>query len=397
MEICHDDTDDQDCPTLFAALTATALLVFQPSLASARTTLQLDNGNVLSFSDGSIDMVTGSGELFDVSVVEYGEEVARAEYVRIDATGNLGQADWFVNELVADNFEAVEEGIFIGRAELRDIAMGMLFLFIDEEMVDYEQHLTPETSVLLENIGMADKDALFSVDSVASLPFSFDMLNAGEHIVTNAGIEVDGFTVMPLDGSAASSDPMLQKLAERGITDIGMDLKIASGVQLAGDGMTMFSGIEGAMRELTELRFSIALSMAQDAYSQLVPMLSSPDDNGAALLGLSGAVSLEAAELVIGDSGLLDILFEIAAEEEGVSAGDVQTMARMMLASTVQSTFPESAPQLLPPIEALISQGGELQILAQPGMPMPLSSSLGFMMLPDMAIQQLGITVTHMP
>ena len=97
--------------------------------------------------------------------------------------------------------------------------------------------------------------------------------------------------------------------------------------------------------------------MAQDAYSQLVPMLSSPDDNGAALLGLSGAVSLEAAELVIGDSGLLDILFEIAAEEEGVSAGDVQTMARMMLASTVQSTFPESAPQLLPPIEALISQG----------------------------------------
>ena len=73
-------------PTLFAALTATALLVFQPSLASARTTLQLDNGNVLSFSDGSIDMVTGSGELFDVSVVEYGEEVARAEYVRIDAT-----------------------------------------------------------------------------------------------------------------------------------------------------------------------------------------------------------------------------------------------------------------------------------------------------------------------
>ncbi|MGB0161190.1 MAG: hypothetical protein ACPF9Y_04470, partial [Candidatus Puniceispirillaceae bacterium] len=47
----------KNAPTLFAALTATALLVFQPSLASARTTLQLDNGNVLSFSDGSIDMV----------------------------------------------------------------------------------------------------------------------------------------------------------------------------------------------------------------------------------------------------------------------------------------------------------------------------------------------------
>ncbi len=382
-------------PTLFAALTATALLVFQPSPASARTTLQLDNGNVLSFSDGSIDMVTGSGELFDVSVVEYGEEVARAEYVRIDATGNLGQADWFVNELVADNLEALEEGIFIGRAELRDIAMGMLAM--DDEMVDYEQYLTPGTSVLLENIGMADEEALFSVDRVASLPFGFDLLNDGQQIVTNAGIEVDGFTMMPLDGSAAGSDPMFQKLAERGITDVGMDLKIASGVRLAGDSMTMFYGIEAAMRDLTEIRFNVALSMAQVSYSQLVPMLSSPEDNGAALLGLSGAVSLDAAEIVIDDRGLLDILFEIAAEEEGVSDGDMRTMARMVLASALQGTFPENAANLLPPIEALISQGGELQVLAQPGMPVPLSSSLGFMMLPDMAIQQLGITVTHMP
>ena len=382
-------------PTLFAALTATALLVFQPSPASARTTLQLDNGNVLSFSDGSIDMVTGSGELFDVSVVEYGEEVARAEYVRIDATGNLGQADWFVNELVADNLEAVEEGIFIGRAELRDIAMGMLAM--DDEMVDYEQYLTPGTSVLLENIGMADEEALFSVDRVASLPFGFDLLNDGQQIVKNAGIEVDGFTMMPLDGSAAGSDPMFQKLAERGITDVGMDLKIASGVRLAGDSMTMFYGIEAAMRDLTEIRFNVALSMAQVSYSQLVPMLSSPEDNGAALLGLSGAVSLDAAEIVIDDRGLLDILFEIAAEEEGVSDGDMRTMARMVLASALQGTFPENAANLLPPIEALISQGGELQVLAQPGMPVPLSSSLGFMMLPDMAIQQLGITVTHMP
>ena len=382
-------------PTLFAALTATALLVFQPSLASARTTLQLDNGNVLSFSDGSIDMVTGSGELFDVSVVEYGEEVARAEYVRIDATGNLGQADWFVNELVADNLEAVEEGIFIGRAELRDIAMGMLAM--DDEMVDYEQYLTPGTSVLLENIGMADEEALFSVDRVASLPFGFDLLNDGQQIVTNAGIEVDGFTMMPLDGSAAGSDPMFQKLAERGITDVGMDLKIASGVRLAGDSMTMFYGIEAAMRDLMEIRFNVALSMAQVSYSQLVPMLSSPEDNGAALLGLSGAVSLDAAEIVIDDRGLVDILFEIAGEEEGVSDSDMRTMARMVLASALQGTFPENAANLLPPIEALISQGGELQVLAQPGMPVPLSSSLGFMMLPDMAIQQLGITVTHMP
>ena len=382
-------------PIFLPALTAVAMLVLQPSLASARTTLQLDNGTVLSFADGSIDMVTGSGELFDVVMVEYGEEIARADYVRIDATGNFGEVDWFVNELVAENLEAVEEEFFIGRTELRDIAMGILAS--DDVMVDYEQYTTPATSVLLENIGMTNEEALFSVDRVASLPFTFDMLNSGQQIVTNAGFEIDGFTMMPLDGSAAGSDPMFQKLAERGITDVGMDLKIASGVSLGGDSMTMFYGIEAAMRDLTEIRFNIALSMAQSAYSQILPMLSSPEENGAALLGLSGAVSLDAAEIVIDDSGLLDILFEIAAEEEGVSDGDIRTIARMVLGSALQGTFPENAASLLPPIEALISQGGELQILAQPGMPVPLSSSIGFMMLPDMAIDQLGVTVTHMP
>jgi len=45
----------------------------------------------------------------------------------------------------------------------------------------------------------------------------------------------------------------------------------------------------------------------------------------------------------------------------------------------------------------MISQGGRLEIAAMPQMPVPISSSLGFAVLPDLAIDQLGITVTHTP
>ena len=92
---------------IFSLFMVVATMVLPPSPAHARTTLQLEEGSTLSFADGSIDMMTGSGELFDVIVIEYGEEIARAEYLRIDATGGFGEADWFVNELVADNLEAV--------------------------------------------------------------------------------------------------------------------------------------------------------------------------------------------------------------------------------------------------------------------------------------------------
>ena len=378
-----------------AACLGLVLCLAAPLPAEARTTLQLETGDTLSFEDGSIDMRTGSGELYDVMLLEGDEPVLQADYLFIDASGEINSPDWFIHELLAKNAEVPEESVFIGRLELRDIAVGQLA--DDEAMASYEQYITDDTGILLENVGMVAEDALFSIDRIASLPFNFAELNSGLQIVTSAGFEVDGITVMPLEESVPGENPVLDKLAERGISDIGMDLRIATGASLDGDEMQLFYGIEGSMRELAGIGFGIAFSMTQDAYSQLVPMLMEPEENGTALIGLSSAVALNGAELVIDDSGLMDILFEIAAEEEGVSERDVRTMARISVAAVVQETFPQNLSRILPPIEAMISQGGRLEIAAMPQMPVPISSSLGFAVLPDLAIDQLGITVTHTP
>ena len=69
----------------------------------------------------------------------------------------------------------------------------------------------------------------------------------------------------------------------------------------------------------------------------------------------------------------------------------------MMLAGGLQQTFPENVSRLLPPIEAMLQQGGTLTISSVPPSPVPLSSAIGFAMFPDLAIDQLGITITHMP
>ena len=92
--------------------------------AAAQTTLQLENGNILSFSEGSVDMGTGSGELSDVTVLEDGEIVLRADYVFIDASGTVAGPDWFIHELVAENAEMPGEQVFVGKIELRDHCRG---------------------------------------------------------------------------------------------------------------------------------------------------------------------------------------------------------------------------------------------------------------------------------
>lgn len=376
------------------ALAPVMMLLVLIAPAAAQTTLQLENGNILSFSEGSVDMGTGSGELSDVTVLEDGEIVLRADYVFIDASGTVAGPDWFIHELVAENAEMPGEQVFVGKIELRDIAAGMLA--DDAPPANVEDVVTSDTKVLFENVGFSSPEALVSIDSIATLPFDFDRMANGDLVMTSSGFEVNGVTVMGQDSSAELA-PLFDALAERGITDLGMDLRVESLAEVGGDDLRIYYGLETGIGELTALSFGMVFQISQDAYQNLVPLLADPDDNGAALLGLSGAVSLEAAELVIDDAGALDILFAIGAEEQGISEDEARMMSRMMIAGGLQQTFPENVSRLVPPIEAMIRSGGRLAITAQPDMPLPLSSAIGFVMLPDLAIDQLGITITHTP
>ena len=376
------------------ALAPVMMLLVLIAPAAAQTTLQLENGNILSFSEGSVDMGTGSGELRDVTVLEDGEIVLRADYVFIDASGTVAGPDWFIRELVAENAEMPGEQVFVGKIELRDIAAGMLA--DDAPPANVEDVVTSDTKVLFENVGFSSPEALVSIDSIATLPFDFDRMANGDLVMTSSGFEVNGVTVMGQDSSAELA-PLFDALAERGITDLGMDLRVESLAEVGGDDLRIYYGLETGIGELTALSFGMVFQISQDAYQNLVPLLADPDDNGAALLGLSGAVSLEAAELVIDDAGALDILFAIGAEEQGISEDEARMMSRMMIAGGLQQTFPENVSRLVPPIEAMIQSGGRLAITAQPDMPLPLSSAIGFVMLPDLAIDQLGITITHTP
>ena len=144
-----------------AYLFAPAMLVLALVMpASATTTLQLENGNTLSFADGSIDLGTGSGELFDIALSEDGVVVLTAEYLFIDASGSFGETDWYVHDLVVKQAELAEENIFIGEMEIRDIAMGMLVTNAVAEMQDY---VTSDSFVLLRNVGMTTDEALISI------------------------------------------------------------------------------------------------------------------------------------------------------------------------------------------------------------------------------------------
>ena len=377
----------------FTLIWVVSTCLLSPHMAGARTMLQLEDGVTLSFADGDIDIRSGSGELFDVAVSEDGEVALTADYLNIDADGTMGTEDWYINSLLMENALVPDAGLFINRIELRDILAGALD---GDELASSNAFVTEQSLVRMSNLSLEAEDALISVDEISSLPIRLAEPTPGNPIVTEGGLAVRGMTIMPLE-QARGKSPLIDKLAERGMNAVSLDFIVMTDIDMAGAGMNVGYEVMSDIHDLATIEFAVRFTIDDDVYARLLPLLAAPEDNAVAMLGLSGAIAVESGRLVIEDVGLGDIAFAVAAEEEGVSEAELRSMARMSAAAGVGATFPENVARLLPPIEAMLKEGGRLTATAAPDMPVPLSSAIGFAMFPDLAINQLGIALSHQP
>lgn len=383
----------QDYAKLALTTAAFVMMLFVGLLsAHAAMTLNLDDDSTIEFEGGSVDVATGSGQLIDVTLIEHGEVVLHAEQLDILADGTLGEADWVIRDLTAKNVEFPEESIFVGELVIREFAAGAIS---SGNVPDDISLIFGEGARLrMSNISFPSDEFLVAIDEFATRPLRYGTLGDGTVIITKLGAAVSGLSVMPVAGSG-SDDAFMKQLRARGMDAIVFDMQFDAGSRIVGPQLEMSYQLAADMRGLGGFEFDMGMQVNSALYAQILPLLNSPDENTAAFLSLSSAVSLTNAGLVVIDTGIGDILMEIAADEQGVGQEDMRTTARLLLAESVRSTFPENASWLLPPLDAVLKVGGRLDVQVAPPAPVPFSSMIGFMMLPDMALSQLGVNVTH--
>lgn len=370
-----------------------AISLMAPQMAGARTMLQIGDGMTLSFADGDIDIRSGSGELHDVEISEDGKVALTADYLNIDADGTMGDDDWYINSLLMKNALVPDAGLFINRVEVRDLFAGALD---GAQVADSQAVVTEQSLIRMTNLSLEAEEALISIDEISSLPVRLAEPTPGNIVVTEGGLAVRGMTIMPL-AQARGRNPLVDKLAERGLNSIALDFIVMTKIDIVETGMHVGYEFVSDIHDLANIEFAVRFAVDEDVYARLLPLLAEPEDNAMAMLGLSGAIAIESGRLVIDDSGLGDIAFAAAAEEEGVSEAEYRSMLRMSAAAGVGATFPENVARLLPPVEAMLKQGGRLTAIAAPDSPVPLTSVIGFAIYPDLAINQLRIALTHQP
>lgn len=385
----------QSCAQLALKIAAFAMMLSGClAAAHATTTLNLDDNSTIEFRDGSVDAATGSGQLIDVILIEGGQVVLRAEQVDLLAEGALGEADWLIRDLTAKNVEFPEESIFVGELVIREFAAGAVS---SGNIPDDVSLIFGEGARLqMRNISISSDEFLVAIDEFATRPLRYGALADGTVVITKAGAAISGLSVMPVAGSGGD-DAFMKQLRARGMDAIIFDMQIDAVSRIVGPHLEMSYQIAADMRGLGGFQFDMGMRVNSALYAQILPLLNSPDQNTAAFLSLSSAVSLTNAGLVVNDTGIGDILMEISADEQGVRPADMRTTTRLLLADSVRGTFPQNASWLLPPLDALLKAGGRLDVRVAPPAPVPFSSMIGFMMLPDMALDQLGVNVTHRP
>ena len=113
-------------------------------------------------------------------------------------------------------------------------------------------------------------------------------------------------------------------------------------------------------------------------------------------LNLLGEVELVKIGIDYTDDGLIDLIMELIAAIEGTSPAAAKQAKLDMMVQRVEKIFPRTGSTITAPLTGLIADGGGLRVRVEPNAPLPISSLLGLMIIPDLAFDRLNLKMVHL-
>ena len=374
-----------------ASLVLSLLLAVLPASLSARIMLELEDGLALSFEAGNFNANTLSGEIYKVGLWEYGDLVAEADRLLIRSKGRAGDSDFVIQRLEIEGLIAWGSGseeLFIETIEARDLPVGWLVQQNPMAVLNPAILNGQQTGFRLENLTMlapSEGVALQAARMEAS-DWRFDQMDNGAIYISQLRFEMPDIRLLPFGDSQAAAEFDLT-LSEAGLSELLMDISGRSAIRRARQVLesetSFLFNVAGLASLATELRFE----MDEAIYAQsLNPSGLQAEPEGA--LQMLAQIRLDEARLDIRDKGLLDLW----ARQSDMPSPDE---AADQLVYLIESYLPKSGRALSAPLSDFLLYGGGLNLTIQPPQPMPLGMMTGFVLVPDMAIQQLQLRLTR--
>ena len=367
------------------------LLAFLPASLSARIMLELDDGLALSFEAGNFNANTLTGEIYKVGLWEYGDLVAEADRLLMRSKGRAGEADFVIERLKIDGLTARGSGteeLFIETMHARDLPVGWLVQQNPMAVLNPAILNGQQTGFWLENLTMLapSEGVALQAARLEASDWRFDQMDNGAIYISQMRFDMPDIRMLPYGDSKAAAEFDLT-LSEAGLSELLMDISGRSAIRRARQVLesetSFLFNVAGLASLATELRFE----MDEAIYARSL----NPSDrqtNPEDALQMLAQIRLDEARLDIRDKGFLDLWARRPDLPSPAEAAD-------QLAYLIESYLPQSGRALSAPLSDFLLYGGGLNLSVQPPQPMPLGMMTGFVLVPDMAIQQLQLRLTR--
>ena len=370
----------------------TAFLCFSAS-AYAAITLRLEDGVSLQFSSGDFDIERYTGEMRDVVLFQDDQLVAEADFVRLKTRGEFETASFVIDDLLIENMQLFPTDgteLIVRSISAQDLPLGLISGAAGsaDELAGQNWN---QAHFKIEDILYLDEPAGFGTEiaSVSLGDIGILQLASGTSLLEKIRLDMPMMRVVPLGRSVAAAE-FETWLSQIGRDELIVQLSTQTNMREQDDSLRQITGFEFALSGLGDMYFDIEIGVPTTLYEAAMMQVAMGEAEDEMLGLLLSTATLHGARLDIADGGALALI------DQSPDMPDRTALAQEA-GFFLTSFLPQYGPDLSATLGHFLEQGGSLQLDIVPQTAMPFEAMLGFIFLPDLAIEQLGVSLTHQP
>ena len=361
----------------------------------------------LSYKTGNIDTNTFNGFASDISFFDKfnnNELIGNAKTLKIESQKNKdGQVIinlFSLSEIFAYDDEFGFE-IVIDKISIRDFNSAILKDDYAEDGANYDLLKHKNFSFNISGVNFKNNEFDLGIKKISLPKIKYGKLSSGEEFAQETSFKIKeiSFTANPSNIDLLPLNVILASIGQQSLTvdlntysevfDKGLMLKIISklGLNIIG-GAALNLELDYSVPIETFSYFSNNQSLIDELQTQNFENL---DNFNNEILMELGKIQLNKVIFQIEDLGVRKPLIIMAASNMGMSEEDVINMSNEMIKSVLSPFIPVNAEKFADSISKFVELGGKLTFSINPQNPLPIISSMGLLVMPDLAIESLGI------
>ena len=362
----------------------------------------------LSYKTGNIDANSINGFATDVSLIykpNNDQIIGTAKTLKIESQKNK-EGEIIINSLSMNEIFAFSDEfefeIIVDKIFITDFNFDNLFKEHQSES-NYDLLKHKNFSLNIDGVNFKNNEFDLGIKKIKLPKIKYGKLSSGEDFAQETLFEIKeiSFTANPSNIDLLPLNVILASIGQQSLTvdfntlsevfDKGLMLKIISKLSLnIFGGAALHLEFDYSVPIDTFKYFSNNQSLIEELQNQNFENL---DNFNNEILMELGKIQLNNVNLQIEDLGIRKPLIIMAASNMGMSEEDVIDMSNEMILSVLFPFIPVNAEKFANSISKFIEQGGKLTFSINPQNPLPIISSMGLLVMPDLAIESLGIRV----